>query len=94
MLTICLLFYRLIPESVRWLLAKQKDQKAKGIVCKAAKMNGVTLSVSLLESFQTEAEVIFLFLDIKITFNVENTNMMHFRLSKNLRLLINRTCCQ
>lgn len=48
------MYFRLIPESVRWLLAKQKGNRAKKIVCKAAKMNGVTLSESLLSSFESE----------------------------------------
>lgn len=46
--------YRFIPESVRWLLAKDKNQKAKGIVCKAAKANKVILSENLLESFKED----------------------------------------
>ncbi|GLV48574.1 uncharacterized protein CBL_06013 [Carabus blaptoides fortunei] len=46
-------YYWLIPESVRWLLAKQKGNRAKEIVCRAAKMNGVTLSESLLSSFES-----------------------------------------
>lgn len=47
-------FFRSIPESVRWLLANEKRDKAKGIVCKAAKVNNVTLSESLLDSFKKD----------------------------------------
>ncbi|KAJ3654670.1 hypothetical protein Zmor_013844 [Zophobas morio] len=47
-------YYWFIPESVRWLLANQKRERAKKIICKAAKFNKVTLSESLLASFQKQ----------------------------------------
>ncbi|RZC05036.1 organic cation transporter protein [Asbolus verrucosus] len=45
-------YYWIIPESVRWLLANKKREKAKGIVCRAAEVNNVTLSESLMDSFK------------------------------------------
>ncbi|XP_066993624.1 organic cation transporter protein isoform X2 [Anabrus simplex] len=48
---IFVLYYWLIPESVRWLLAKQQNSKATLIIRKAADMNGVQLSERLLTSF-------------------------------------------
>ncbi|GLH00624.1 Organic cation transporter protein [Gryllus bimaculatus] len=52
----------LLPESVRWLLAKGKKDKAEKIMLKAAKMNGVPAptdmfkSLSSLEKLNTEPE--------------------------------------
>nr|CAD7263881.1 unnamed protein product [Timema shepardi] len=40
---------KFVPESVRWLLAKRHNEKAKGIIKNAALINGVTLSTTLLE---------------------------------------------
>ncbi|XP_069690686.1 organic cation transporter protein [Periplaneta americana] len=45
------LYYWFIPESVRWLLAKNMNRKAGKIVKKAAKVNRVVLSERLLSSF-------------------------------------------
>ncbi|KAL3283639.1 hypothetical protein HHI36_006778 [Cryptolaemus montrouzieri] len=43
---------RMIPESVRWLLANEKRQKAKHIIYKVAKVNKVILSDGILDSFK------------------------------------------
>ncbi|XP_060531615.1 organic cation transporter protein isoform X2 [Cylas formicarius] len=45
-------YYWIIPESVRWLMAKSENGKAKKIVEKVAKINKVTLSTTLIDSFQ------------------------------------------
>nr|XP_022903983.1 organic cation transporter protein-like [Onthophagus taurus] len=53
----CLVFlcyYWLIPESVRWLLAKNRKLKAKEIVIEAAKFNQVDLSEMIMMSFETD----------------------------------------
>ncbi|KAF7272809.1 hypothetical protein GWI33_014435 [Rhynchophorus ferrugineus] len=44
-------YYWIIPESVRWLLANSRSQKARSIVLKVAKYNRVELSETLLMSF-------------------------------------------
>ncbi|PSN47342.1 Organic cation transporter protein [Blattella germanica] len=41
---LCISYYWLIPESVRWLLTKGRTKEATEIILKAAKTNGVTLS--------------------------------------------------
>lgn len=41
-----------MPESVRWLLAKQNTYKAGKIIKKAAKVNGVVLSDNILQVFE------------------------------------------
>ena len=46
------IFLRFIPESVRWLLARQKNRRAGKIVKKAARVNGVILSDRLLAGFE------------------------------------------
>jgi len=46
------IFFRFIPESVRWLLARQKNRRAGKIVKKAARVNGVILSDRLLSGFE------------------------------------------
>lgn len=46
------IFYRIVPESVRWLLANRKNERAKEIVCTVAKVNKVTLSSALMDSFK------------------------------------------
>lgn len=43
---------RLIPESVRWLLAKKRNRKAEKIVKRAARVNGVQLSDNVLSTFE------------------------------------------
>ncbi|EEB11356.1 organic cation transporter, putative [Pediculus humanus corporis] len=47
-------YYWLIPESVRWLLANKKNQKACAIINKAAKINQVNLSANLLRSMENK----------------------------------------
>lgn len=48
------LYYWFIPESVRWLLAKNMNRKAGKIVKKAARVNRVVLSERLLSTFDEE----------------------------------------
>ncbi|XP_059619885.1 solute carrier family 22 member 3 isoform X2 [Phlebotomus argentipes] len=45
------LYYWIVPESVRWLLAKKHTHKAGKIIKRAAKINGVVLSDSILATF-------------------------------------------
>jgi hypothetical protein len=47
------IFLRFIPESVRWLLARQKNDKAGEIVRKAARVNRVVLSERVLAGFES-----------------------------------------
>lgn len=47
----CVVYYWMVPESVRWLIAREDFVKAKKIVTKAAKINKRELSVGLLDSF-------------------------------------------
>ncbi|XP_046742427.1 uncharacterized protein LOC124409078 [Diprion similis] len=49
---IFLCYYWLVPESVRWLLARNENVKAKSIVSTAAKTNKVVLSSRILESME------------------------------------------
>ncbi|XP_020707372.2 organic cation transporter protein-like [Athalia rosae] len=49
---IFLCYYWFIPESVRWLLARSENRKAKDIVTKAARANKVVLSSRILESME------------------------------------------
>lgn len=44
-------YYWLVPESVRWLLAKKHNIRAERIIKNAAKINGVVLSDTTLASF-------------------------------------------
>lgn len=46
------LYYWLVPESVRWLLAKQNTYKAGKIIRRAAVVNGVVLSDTILQVFE------------------------------------------
>ncbi|XP_055692440.1 organic cation transporter protein isoform X1 [Lutzomyia longipalpis] len=46
------LYYWIVPESVRWLLAKKHTHKAGRIIKRAAKINGVVLSDSILATFE------------------------------------------
>jgi MFS transporter, OCT family, solute carrier family 22 (organic cation transporter), member 4/5 len=49
-------YYWIIPESIRWLLAKKRNRKAFKIIKKAAKNNGVELSRSILSKFEPGQE--------------------------------------
>lgn len=44
--------FRIVPESVRWLMAKQRNKKAYKIIKKAAKVNNVVLSDLVMATFQ------------------------------------------
>ncbi|KAL1506268.1 hypothetical protein ABEB36_005662 [Hypothenemus hampei] len=44
-------YYFIIPESVRWLMANEKNQRAKSVIMKAAKINKVQLSERLINTF-------------------------------------------
>lgn len=48
-------YYWFIPESARWLLAKKRNQQAFKIIRKAARINGVKLSQSILSKFEQDA---------------------------------------
>lgn len=64
--TVTEIFLRFIPESVRWLLARQKNSRAGKIVKRAARMNGVILSNHLLSGFEgakTEHKEVSLYLE-------------------------------
>jgi DNA helicase TIP49 (TBP-interacting protein) len=53
------LFYynsRLLPESIRWLLSKNKQEEARGIIKKVAKMNKVVLTEETLENMTKPEE--------------------------------------
>lgn len=53
------LFYynsRLLPESIRWLLSKNKQEEARGIIRKVAKMNKVVLTEETLENMTKPEE--------------------------------------
>lgn len=52
-----IIYYWFVPESVRWLLAREKSNKAKKIVCKAAKVNNVVLSENLMNSFKNQEQL-------------------------------------
>ncbi|CAO1379550.1 unnamed protein product [Diamesa tonsa] len=47
-------YYWIIPESIRWLLAKKRNTKAIKIIRRAARNNGVELSESILTKFEME----------------------------------------
>lgn len=47
-----IVYYWIVPESVRWLIAKKRNRRAEKIIRKAAKMNGATLSDELLSMFE------------------------------------------
>lgn len=50
-------YYWFVPESVRWLIAREENNKAKKIVCKAAKVNNVVLSENLLNTFKEQQQL-------------------------------------
>lgn len=45
-------YYWIVPESIRWLLAKKRNVEALFLIKKAAKSNGVELSESFLRNFE------------------------------------------
>lgn len=47
-------YYWMVPESVRWLIARNDLDKATKIVKKAASVNGVTLSNYILDTFESK----------------------------------------
>jgi MFS transporter, OCT family, solute carrier family 22 (organic cation transporter), member 4/5 len=47
-------YYWIIPESIRWLLAKKSNDEALKIIKRAAKSNGVELSQGILAKFEEE----------------------------------------
>lgn len=49
-----IVYYWLVPESVRWLIARNRKEKAGQIIRKAAQVNRKELSVNLLANFQLE----------------------------------------
>lgn len=49
---IMFIYYWIVPESVRWLLAKNKNKQAIKIIKKAALVNGVEISESLHKQFR------------------------------------------
>lgn len=53
---IMFVYYWIVPESVRWLLAKNKNKRAIKIIEKAAEVNGVKISDELMKQFR-ELEV-------------------------------------
>ncbi|XP_025832792.1 organic cation transporter protein [Agrilus planipennis] len=50
-----IVYYWVIPESVRWLIAKEKNDEAKKIVYKVAKTNRTSLSPVLLATFKNNS---------------------------------------
>lgn len=49
-----IVYYWLVPESVRWLIARNRKEKAGQIIRKAAQVNRKELSLTLLANFQAE----------------------------------------
>lgn len=49
---ILFVYYWIVPESVRWLLAKNKNKRAIKIIKKAAKVNGAQISEATLKQFK------------------------------------------
>lgn len=50
-----LFYYWMIPESVRWLLANEKNRKAKAVIYKVAEVNKVVLSDHVKDSFKEDS---------------------------------------
>lgn len=48
-------YYWIVPESVRWLLARKDYTKARKIIKKAAHVNGVELSEQMLHQFELKS---------------------------------------
>lgn len=53
-----LVYYWLVPESVRWLIARNKRESAGKIIRKAAKVNRKELSLALLDNFKPVSPVV------------------------------------
>jgi OCT family organic cation transporter-like MFS transporter 4/5 len=53
---IFIVYYWIIPESARWLLAKKRNRRAFKIIRKAAKTNGTQLSQNILDIFNSSSE--------------------------------------
>lgn len=49
---ILFIYYWIVPESVRWLLSKNKNKRAVKIIKKAAKVNGVKISAATMKHLQ------------------------------------------
>lgn len=50
-----IVYYWFVPESVRWLIARNEREKAGKIIRKAAKVNRKDLSAALLENFKSSS---------------------------------------
>lgn len=48
-------YYWIVPESVRWLLARKDYSTAQKIIRKAADVNGVELSEQMLQAFELKS---------------------------------------
>lgn len=48
-------YYWIVPESVRWLLARKDYKQARKLIKKAAHMNGVELSEQMLQQFELKS---------------------------------------
>ncbi|XP_069690613.1 organic cation transporter protein-like [Periplaneta americana] len=53
---LCLSYYWLIPESVRWLLTKRRTKEATDIILEAARTNGVSLSENVMSKIRSSSE--------------------------------------
>ncbi|GFG35022.1 hypothetical protein Cfor_08504 [Coptotermes formosanus] len=53
---LCISYYWLIPESVRWLLTKKRTKEASDIILNAARRNGVCLSERVMIKIRTSSE--------------------------------------
>lgn len=67
---IIFIYYWIVPESVRWLLSKNKNKRAIKIIKRAAKVNGKTLSDATLAQFK-ELEAAEVNPEMKITRKAE-----------------------
>ncbi|XP_070069216.1 organic cation transporter protein isoform X2 [Drosophila takahashii] len=51
---ICVVYFWLVPESVRWLLARNRREQAGNIIRRAAKVNRRDISIELMASFKQQ----------------------------------------
>lgn len=51
-----IIYYWMVPESVRWLIARDEHERAEEIIKEAAKVNKKELSIALLSTFQRNYE--------------------------------------